>query len=251
MGPYLDTLYLWAVFQDLPVGPFIRRRDISSFKAEKSERNMIAFYWLDFLARTYNIKIDHYLNSGKETRILGFTVDGFNSVNHTIYQFQGCWYHGHYCQKNSDDMTEKRDSTQRITQLFRNAGYTVIEKFECNFRSDIRNNQNIRAFINSKQPEFFQKTKFNPQSINYIILAVTHGTLFGFIECDIHVPERWELGTFQHNMIPREYFSEMCPIFGNTENPFKLIAKFRQRNTNGKPKENFKVQNPKKYSLGL
>ena len=72
------------------MGPFIRRREISNFKAEKSERYMIAFYWLDFQAMTHNIKIDHYLNSRKELRILGFPVDEFDSVTHTIYLFHGC-----------------------------------------------------------------------------------------------------------------------------------------------------------------
>ena len=146
----------------------------------------------------------------------------------------------------TDITVKKFRTTQRITQLFKDAGYTVIEKFECHFRSDIRNNQDIRAFIHSRQPEFFQKTKFKLKSVNSNMQAVTHDTLFGLIECDIQVPERWE-GTFQHNMSPRKYFSEMCPIFGNTENPFVHIGNHKHnfvRETqkekhvaSGKPKE--------------
>ena len=39
-----------------------------------------------------------------------------------------------------------------------------------------------------------------------ILEAIEEGTLFGLIECDIKVPEQL-----------KDYFSEMTPIFKNTE----------------------------------
>ena len=55
----------------------------SNFKAVKSEY-YISFYWLDFLAKTKNIKIDHYLNSGKETKILGSKVQYYLDITPTL-----------------------------------------------------------------------------------------------------------------------------------------------------------------------
>ena len=56
---------------------------------------------------------------------------------------------------------------------------------------------------------------------------MTHNILFGFIECDIKVPERWE-GSFKPDMSPSDYFSEMCPPFDNTEIPFESIGDHMQ-----------------------
>ena len=52
-------------------------------------------------------------------------------------------------------------------------------------------------------------------TLETILDAVRHEKLFGCIECNIHVP--------QHS---REQFSEMCPIFKNTEISPDDIGKF-------------------------
>ena len=64
-----------------------------------------------------NCKIDHYLNSGKETRVLGFQVDGFDSISQTFFQFQGCYYHGHDCQQPSERKKTKRENTEKIRKF--------------------------------------------------------------------------------------------------------------------------------------
>ena len=138
VGYDCNALYLWALSQDMPVGAFIRRREETKFKAEKYEFYMMAFHWLDYVSETQNCKIDHYLNSGKETRVLGFQVDGFDSVSQTIYQFHGCYYHGHDCQQlNSERMKTRRENTEKITQIFKSSGYSVIEKYEWIFTMHI------------------------------------------------------------------------------------------------------------------
>ena len=50
-----------------------------------------------------------------------------------------------------------------------------------------------------------------------IIKYIQDGHLFGFVECDIEVPEHL-----------KEYFSEMTPIFKNTEVSLKDIGEFMQ-----------------------
>lgn len=95
MGYDANALYLNCIAQEMPVGPFIRRHADNDFKAEKSEKYAIAFHWLDYLIQKNKIKIDHYINSGKETRILGYPVDGFQAsetCKGVIYQFHGELY---------------------------------------------------------------------------------------------------------------------------------------------------------------
>ena len=54
-------------------------------------------------------------------------------------------------------------------------------------------------------------------SQDQIIKYIQDGRLFGFVECDIEVPEHL-----------KEYFSEMTPIFKNTEVSLKDIGEFMQ-----------------------
>ena len=54
-------------------------------------------------------------------------------------------------------------------------------------------------------------------SQDQIIKYIQDGQLFGFVECDIEVPEHL-----------KEYFSEMTPIFKNTEVSLKDIGEFMQ-----------------------
>ena len=229
VGYDCNALYLWALAQPMPVGPFIRRLKENEFKAEKSEYYTMSYHWLNYTAKTQNLKIDHYLNSGKETRILGFPVNGFDSTSQTIYQYHGCYYHGHTCRHdaNSNKMTLRRNQTSQTTKLFRKNGYKVIEKWECEVKIERKQNLKIRQFIDSQQPSFFQKTKYRKQTKDSILSAVSDDTLFGFVECDIAVPERWE-GQFRSALSPQEYFSEMCPLFGNVDIPFESIGDHMQ-----------------------
>ena len=54
-------------------------------------------------------------------------------------------------------------------------------------------------------------------SQDQIIQYIQDGHLFGFVECDIEVPDHLE-----------EYFSEMTPIFKSTEVSLKNIGEFMQ-----------------------
>lgn len=44
--------------------------------------------WLDFIAETEGLNIQHALNSIGEYRVDGISVDGFCKETNTIYQFQ-------------------------------------------------------------------------------------------------------------------------------------------------------------------
>ena len=50
-----------------------------------------------------------------------------------------------------------------------------------------------------------------------IIQYIKDGCLFGFVECDIHTPD--------HH---KDYFSEMTPIFKNTEISLKDVSEFME-----------------------
>ena len=51
-----------------------------------------------------------------------FTVDGYDNTNKTIYQFQGCYWHG--CRKCNPEEVVRYDKTMEQNNLFRSNGYT-------------------------------------------------------------------------------------------------------------------------------
>ena len=89
--------------------------------------------------------LQHALSTQGEYKILGVPVDGYHQPTNTVLQFHGCFWHG--CptclpdrslkntvnQKTFDSLYIK--TLQRTSQL-RAKGYTVIEKWECEFSAE-------------------------------------------------------------------------------------------------------------------
>ena len=69
---------------------------------------------------------------------------------------------------------------------------------------DEKTNKNLQWFIAARLRRPFDKVK--TMALQSILDAIRNETLFGCIKCDIHVLEHL-----------REHFSEMCPIFKNTD----------------------------------
>ena len=121
----------------------MRRKAETQFKPEVKDLYIKAFAWLEFLNKTTHADIQHFRNAGREKRIGPYPVDGFDRRNATIYQFQGCYHHGHLCSMTANvknkDWLEKRQSLlermNRITQELNKMGFVVVEMWECEFRN--------------------------------------------------------------------------------------------------------------------
>ena len=70
-----------------------------------------------------------------------FTVDGYDRTDKTIYQFQGCYWHG--CRKCNPENVIKYDKTMEQNNLFKNNGYKVVEMWECEWNK-------IKSTLNNK-----------------------------------------------------------------------------------------------------
>jgi G:T-mismatch repair DNA endonuclease (very short patch repair protein) len=231
-----NALYLWAIDQQMPAGGFIRRNRSKKFKPQKNVHYSNMFYWMDWLNFTENTKIKHYQNNGKEVRIGPYLVDGYDCETNTIYQFQGCYYHGHTCHlvtpKNEKEkqLKEKRKQrTEMINSYLKEKKYNLVEMYECEFSKMKKKDEVLRYFISSKESLFTQKY---PQQVDEktILEGVMSDLLFGLVEVDISVPNSWDEVSFapNTNLPPKEYFEEMSPIFGNAEIPFEKIGETMQ-----------------------
>ena len=190
-----NALYLWAIMQDMPTGWYTRRREENGFRPQQAQPyGQMAIQWLTRESERTGLSIRHQGN-GREKRIGKLPVDGWCAQTHTAYQFHGCYFHG--CPKcHQPEETNKLNGKTMVTLLANTKKHTaylrrhvkVVEMWECTWKRE-------------RDPPPRQKWNMTQ---NEILAAVIDGTLFGMIECDIHVPP--EL---------RPYFSEMQPIFKN------------------------------------
>ena len=124
----------------------------------KVNQSVIALCWLREIEKELCEKgfiLDSRLSVKGEQKILDRYVDGYCEQTRTIYQFHGCFYHG--CKKCYDGETYNdvlneqffilRSQTIRLTTLFRQAGYTVIEKWECDYKEESEITENYLKHI--------------------------------------------------------------------------------------------------------
>ena len=157
--------------------------------------------------------IQHELNGG-EMRVgrHALPVDGVCYETHTVYQFHGCYWHacactnlkGRHPTRKNLTSTEIAKDTRSKEIYIRSLGWNLIVMRECEWKSYCRENSQAalfkKAFFNRLYGEYRKK-----ETEATILEKVKSNKMYGFIECDIHVPSHME-----------EYFSDMAPIFKNT-----------------------------------
>ena len=79
-------------------------------------------------------------------------------------------------------------------------------------------------------PPFTRKHR-STVNVSQILDAVKKGELFGAIEVDIKVPEKWS-STTSPDRSPYDHFSEMSPIFCTTDISFDSIGPHMQDHVN-------------------
>ena len=80
----------------------------------------------------------------------------------------------------------------------------------------------LYRMIDVQRPDFHRKHK-DTVTEEQILVGVRSGQLFGFVQCDLRVPERWGKG-FENfsKLTPHEYFQELSPIFARVKFHSKL-----------------------------
>ena len=211
VGYDANALYLWAIMQNMPTGSYPRRLAENDFKPKGSIK--MAIEWLEWVAYKERVHIRHQLNN-TEKRIgdRKLPVGGFHAETQTVYQFHGCYWHGHDCalnrgkefnEKRNKPMVELREETRANTEYIKSKGYNVVEMYEYQLRDMKKTNRELQRFITTEVRRTLDEVKI--MSAERILSEVRSERLFGCVEVDIRVPDHL-----------KEKFSEMCPIFKNT-----------------------------------
>ena len=240
LGFDANALYLHSIGKPMPVGPFIRRRSENDFRPELRDKYLSAYYWMEWVMHTRHVNIQHRLNSGREVRVGKYPVDGYMPATTpeekpTVFQFHGCYFHGHVCEVTrgvSDDnwqatRAQKYGKTQETTTYLKREHH-VVEMWECEFGQYCSKHPQIYAFIDSMRPGFFRDHK-GKITENHILEGVITENLFGMVEVDIEVPSQWPWYFQSPTLTPYEYFREMSPLFCSTDIPYEAMGSHMQR----------------------
>ena len=209
-----NSLYLWAIAQELPTGPYVIRNSETNFKPEYIYNDGIATAYLEYISEKRGVYIQHALNGGE--RVVDYwKLDGYVPSTKGVIEVNGCYFHGcRKCTNHSSlhptmkgktfgdlySATVKRNSYLR-------ARFTVVEEFwEC----DIMKDSHFQEFLKRHR---YNERKFQTLTTDQILARVLNGSLFGCVECDIHVPSH-----LTHK------FHEFCPIFKTVDIPFRLVG---------------------------
>ena len=167
-------------------------------KQERYSRQSI--HWLEYMMKTNNVNIRHAENGG-ELRIGNYSVDGFDEENDTVYEFHGCYWHGHSCGSNYNK--QKWNKTLERDQFIREAGFNLVTITSCQW---IQNPESKISYPEPPPPP----TQISEDEIQMkreeILNDIKNDKVFGFMKVDIHVKEE-----------DVSKFSEFPPIFKNTE----------------------------------
>ena len=103
----------------------------------------------------------------------------------------GCFYHFCPCQELCSSLTEediKRGSRRRELDEFRRSYiqekcFTVIEMWECEWWRLYKTTSNVKLHIRENFP--YRRSLTEQQ----LLEGIKKGSLFGYVQCDIEVPE--------------------------------------------------------------
>ena len=117
VGYDANALYLWCLMQDMPIGVYIRRRAEDQFKPHQPDVwGKMASEWLKWESSHIGKLIRHKYN-GKEKHIgqQQLAVDGWCAQIQTVYQFHGCYWHGHECMKEQGVTINEKHKNSPVT----------------------------------------------------------------------------------------------------------------------------------------
>ena len=196
-----NSLYLHAIAQNNPTGYFCRYKESENYRPDSCSRyGLMAYQWLCLMQKKEKNFIQSRYNMGEcFVSKYSYKVDGFCEETNTIYEFEGCFWHGcDACNvnRNADGnlrethpiknipFSQIREATQEKKRALTAEGFRVLSIRECEW---------LRMKKQSEIVSFLKPLKcVQPKhqlSFEKIVKGVKNKELFGFLIVDIHTPE--------------------------------------------------------------
>ena len=141
---------------------------------------------------------------GRQKTIDCFSVDGICNHCNTVFEAIGCYFHYCPCQEARPSLTDnkimkgikKRKQDQMRKEYIQQKGYKIIEMWEWNWWDLYRTDATVKNHLRANFP--YQR----PLSEERLMQEIRSRRLFGYVQCDLKVPEHL-----------KAYFANLTPIF--------------------------------------
>ena len=211
VGIDASQLYPCFMCQPMPTGLHTRLEydaESNRFKPQQNKskkiENMVMSY---FQRQTSECKIESFYTTGTQKKIDCFKVDGFCAHCKTVFEATGCFYNYCPCQEARPSLTEediergnrKREMDQMKKQYIKEKRYNVFEMWECEWWNLYQTTTCVKEHLRESFP--YKR----PLSEETLWEQIRSGKLFGYVQCDIEVPEELQ-----------KKFANFPPFFKNT-----------------------------------
>ena len=183
--------------------------DLKNHFDQRSVKSIDSYVWMDYLMETgSSTNILHKLNNSREIRFGNYLVDGYCIDSKTVYEFNGCYFHGcsydcfiikkiknHSWLKRLSEV-QKKDQIKR--KYLESEGLTFLSIQECQFIKYIK--PKCLHLYKTYLPRYYisNKGRLSPEQI---VTDIKTGALFGAAEVDVSIEEGYE-----------KYFEEYPPF---------------------------------------
>ena len=210
VGIDASQLYPYSMCQPMPTGLYTRweydsetKRFTARQNKSRSFENMVLSY---FQQNRPDCKIESNVTTGRQKKIDCFSVDGVCYHCNTVFEAMGCYYHYCPCQEARPSLTDtdiergvkKRQQDEMRRDYIQQKGYQIVEMWECEWWRLYKTDATVKSHLRENFP--YKR----PLSEEGLMQEIIDGRLFGYVQCDIEVPENL-----------RDYFSNFLPIFKN------------------------------------
>ena len=211
VGIDASQLYPYSMCQPMPTGLYTRwdlDSKTSRFTPRQNKTRSFENMVMSYFQRTRpECEIESFFTTGKQKKIDCFNVDGICSHCNTVFEAMGCFYHFCPCQEVRPSLIEEdiqRGSKKRELDALRRhyiqeKGHKVIEMWECDWWRLYKTTNTVKQHIREHFP--YRRSHAAEQ----LLEEIKKGKLFGYVQCDIEVPESL-----------RSKFVNFPPIFKNT-----------------------------------
>ena len=210
VGIDASQLCPYSICQPMPTGLYTRweydsenKRFTARQNKSRSFENMVLAY---FQQSRPDSKIESNVTTGRRKKIDCFSVDGICYPCNTVFEAMGCYYLYCPCQEARPSLTDadigrgikNRQQDEMRRDYIQQKGYQIVEMWECEWWSLYKTDAPVKSYLRAIFP--YKR----PLSEEQLLQQSIDGRLFGFVQCDIEVPEHL-----------RDYFSNFPPIFKN------------------------------------
>ena len=149
--------------------------------------------------------IESIVTTGRQKKNDCFSVDVICYHCSTVFEAMGCNYHYCPCQEARPSLTDadiekrvkKRQQDEMHWDNIQQKGYQIVKKWECEWWCRLyKSDESVGSHLRENFP--YRR----PLSEEQLLRRIIDGRLFGYVQCDIEVPENL-----------RDYFFNFPPVF--------------------------------------